>query len=109
MRFKTVKVSELAEQARARKMQEALDCGIDDAFISQLVERFYKAIREDDLLGPIFSKKIADWPTNMAQMKDFLASIMFESGRNNGEPMQKHIAIGGLDAAHFARWRGLWG
>jgi hemoglobin len=103
-----MKASEHAYQARAHKMQEALSNGIDDAFISQLVERFYAAIREDELLGPIFAKHIEDWPNHLARMKDFWASIMLESGRYSGNPMQKHIAIGGLDALHFARWHGLW-
>jgi hemoglobin len=103
-----MKPTEHVEQARAQKMQEALACGIDDAFISHLVERFYAAIREDEMLGPIFTKHIVDWPTHLARMKDFWASIMVESGRYSGNPMRKHIAIGGLDAAHFARWRGLW-
>jgi hemoglobin len=100
--------SEHAAQARAHKMQEALSCGIDAVFISHLVERFYAAIREDEILGPIFTKHVADWPNHLARMKDFWASITLESGRYSGNPMQKHIAIGGLDAAHFARWRGLW-
>jgi hemoglobin len=95
-------------QARAHKMHEALACGIDDAFISQLVECFYAAVRDDAMLGPIFSKHITDWPNHLARMKDFWASIMLESGRYSGNPMQKHIAIGGLDALHFARWRELW-
>jgi hemoglobin len=100
--------SDHVEQARARKMADALACGIDDAFISQLVERFYETIREDAMLGPVFAKQIADWPRHLARMKDFWASIMIESGRFSGNPMQKHIAIGGLDAVHFARWRLLW-
>jgi hemoglobin len=89
-------------------MADALACGIDDAFISQLVERFYETIRKDEILGSIFAKQIADWPRHLARMKDFWASIMVESGRFSGNPMQKHIAIGGLDAAHFAHWRSLW-
>jgi hemoglobin len=97
-----------AERARAKKMADALACGIDDAFISQLVEHFYESIRRDALLGPIFAQKIEDWPMHLARMKDFWASITLESGRYSGNPMQKHIAIGELDAAHFARWRGLW-
>lgn len=103
-----MKASKHAEQARAQKMQKALASGIDDAFISQLVERFYRAIREDNLLGPIFESKIADWLTHMTRMKDFWASIMLESGRYNGNSMQKHIAIGGLDAVHFSHWSTLW-
>ena len=97
-----------AEQARARKMADALACGIDDAFISQLVESFYDTVRQDDMLGPIFAERIGDWPHHLARMKDFWASIMLESGRFSGNPMRKHIAIGELDEAHFARWQSLW-
>lgn len=102
-------VSEHAAQARAQKMSDALACGIDDAFISRLVERFYETIRQDVMLGPIFAQKIADWPQHLARMKAFWASMMLESGRYSGNPMQKHIAIGGLNAAHFERWSALWG
>ena len=100
--------SEHVAQLRARKMADALACGIDDAFISQLVEQFYGAIRADDMLGPIFGAKVSDWPHHLARMKDFWASVMLESGRFSGNPMRKHIAIGGLDEAHFARWQSLW-
>lgn len=65
-------------------------------------------MRQDDLLGPIFAKHVKDWPLHLARMKDFWASIMLESGRFSGNPMQKHIAVGTLDAAHFARWQALW-
>jgi hemoglobin len=67
-----------AEQARARKMADALACGIDDAFISRLVERFYDTVRQDDMLGPIFAERIGDWPHHLARMKDFWASIMLD-------------------------------
>ena len=100
--------SEHVAQVRARKMADALACGIDDAFISQLVEQFYGAIRADEMLGPIFGAKVSDWPHHLARMKDFWASVMLESGRFSGNPMRKHIAIGGLDEAHFARWQSLW-
>jgi hemoglobin len=97
-----------AEQARALKLADALACGIDDALISRLVESFYDAVRQDDMLGPIFAERIVDWPHHLTRMKDFWASITLESGRLSGNPMRKHIAIGGLDEAHFARWRSLW-
>lgn len=100
--------SEHVAQVRARKMADALACGIDDAFISHLVEQFYEAIRADEMLGPIFGAKVTDWPSHLARMKDFWASIMLESGRFSGSPMRKHVAIGGLDAAHFSQWQSLW-
>ena len=97
-----------AERARARKTAEALSMGIDDALISELVERFYGAVRQDALLGPIFESHVADWTPHLARMKDFWASVTLESGRFRGNPMLKHIAIGSLDSAHFDRWLMLW-
>ena len=97
-----------AAQVRARKKADALACGVDDTLIAQLVESFYETVRRDELLGPIFARHVKDWPLHLARMKDFWASIMMESGRFSGNPMQKHIAVAGLDAAHFARWQALW-
>lgn len=94
--------------ARAQKRDIAAAAGIDDALISALVEGFYARIRTDAMLGPIFAAHVADWAPHLARMKDFWASIMIESGRFNGSPMQKHIAIGGLEKAHFAHWLSLW-
>lgn len=95
-------------QARAQKRDMAAASGIDDALISALVDGFYARVRADAMLGPIFAAHIADWTPHLRRMKDFWASIMIESGRFNGSPMQKHIALGGLDAAHFAHWLSLW-
>lgn len=96
------------ERARAKKLADAHAIGIDDALISQLVERFYDAIRKDELLGPIFAAHVADWTPHLGRMKDFWASVTMESGRFRGNPMVKHIAVGGLEQAHFDRWLVLW-
>ncbi|MBQ0771134.1 group III truncated hemoglobin [Parasphingorhabdus sp.] len=97
-----------AERARAKKTAQANALGIDDALISNLVEKFYGAIRADALLGPIFKSHVADWTPHLARMKDFWASVTLESGRFRGNPMLKHIAVGGLDSLHFDRWLVLW-
>jgi hemoglobin len=95
-------------QARAQKRDIAAASGIDDALISALVDAFYVRVRSDAMLGPIFAAHIADWTPHLARMKDFWASIMIESGRFSGSPMQKHIALGDLDEAHFEHWLSLW-
>ncbi len=97
-----------AERARAKKTAQANAIGIDDALISNLVETFYGAVRSDELLGPIFEAHVADWTPHLARMKDFWASVTLESGRFRGNPMLKHIAVGGLDQVHFDRWLVLW-
>jgi hemoglobin len=93
-----------AAAARARKKAEAEAIGIDDEFIAGFVERFYARIREDDLLGPIFAGRIADWGWHLDRMKRFWRSIMHNSGEFSGNPMAKHLALPGLEERHFAHW-----
>ena len=95
---------EHAASARLAKRAAAEAIGIDEAFISTMVERFYAAIRADDVLGPIFAERIADWPSHLARMKQFWRSVLHNSGKFSGNPMVKHIAIPGLTEAHFSRW-----
>lgn len=94
--------------ARAKRRAEAEASGLDDAFISDLVERFYAGIREDAVLGPIFAAAIADWPPHLARMKAFWRSILHNSGEFSGNPMQRHMALADsgspLGEAEFARW-----
>lgn len=93
-----------AATARARKRAEAEAIGIDSDFVARLVETFYARIRTDDLLGPIFAARIADWPVHLDRMKSFWRSILFSSGEYAGNPMARHLAIAGLDKDHFAHW-----
>lgn len=90
--------------ARSQKREAALRIGIDDAYVSAFVERFYARVREDELLGPIFGERISDWPAHLGRMKAFWRSVLHNSGEFAGNPMLKHIAIPGLDAGHFAHW-----
>lgn len=93
-----------AAAARARKRAEAEAIGIDDDFVSQLVESFYARIRADDLLGPIFAERIAAWAPHLGRMKSFWRSVLHNSGEFAGNPMAKHLAIPGLEKSHFAHW-----
>lgn len=93
-----------ALRARQTKRREAEAIGIDESFVSDMVEGFYAAIRKDDLLGPVFAERIADWPPHLARMKQFWRSILHNSGEFSGNPMARHIAIPGLEPRHFARW-----
>jgi hemoglobin len=93
-----------AEAARLAKRREALTMGIDDQFVSELVDSFYARIRDDWELGPIFERRISDWGAHLAQMKRFWRSVLFSSGEFFGNPMIKHIAISELNRPHFVRW-----
>ena len=71
---------EIAALKRAEKREAAESIGVDAEFIDDLVENFYGKIREDDLLGPIFAERIADWPPHLARMKTFWRSVLHNSG-----------------------------
>ena len=47
---KTGQLPDHARQSRERKRAEALAMGVDEPFVSELVDRFYAAVRADDLL-----------------------------------------------------------
>lgn len=93
---------------RAEKKVAAENIGVDADFIDQMVESFYAAIREDDLLAPIFAERVHDWPAHLARMKGFWRSVLHNSGEFSGNPMLKHLAIPGLELAHFVRWLDLF-
>jgi hemoglobin len=97
-----------ALEAREAKRAEALSIGIDADYIASFVERFYARVREDELLGPIFAERIADWPAHLEQMKRFWRSVLHNSGEFNGSPMRKHVAIDGLEERHFSHWLALF-
>ena len=92
------------EALRNRKRADAEAIGVDADYIASFVERFYGKIRADDLLGPIFAPRIADWDTHLAKMKQFWRSVLHASGEFAGNPMLKHIVIPGLEERHFAHW-----
>lgn len=94
--------------AREKRRAEAEAAGVDAAFISDLVDRFYTRIRADAVLGPIFARNIADWGPHLDRMKAFWRSILHNSAEFSGNPMQRHMAVhdagSTLGEAEFARW-----
>ncbi len=80
--------------------------GLDEALIRRVVDTFYARARRDDVIGPVFNRVIpeADWPAHLATIADFWSSMLLGTGRYNGRPMPKHMAIPELGEAHFMRW-----
>ena len=60
------------------------------------------------MLGPIFSRHIADWGPHLDRMKAFWRSILHNSAEFSGNPMQRHMAVhdagSALGEAEFAHW-----
>lgn len=94
----------IATAARQNAISEASAIGIDDAYLSNMVEQFYARVQADEMLGPIFALRIADWPRHLAHMKKFWRSIMLKTGEFSGNPMMKHAAIAKIDDPEFSQW-----
>ena len=82
--------------------------GIDEAMIGHVVRGFYARIRDDDVLGPIFSAVITDWEPHLEKMCDFWSSMLLMTKRYEGRPVPAHVKIPDLDKDHFARWLALF-
>lgn len=81
--------------------------------VELLVHQFYKLVREDDLLGPIFNNQIHDWPAHLTHLTNFWDSSLFHSGSYKGNPIEKHLSIDykenhRITQVHFGRWLQLW-
>ena len=50
-----------AARRTAITAQIQADTAIDEAMIERLVRGFYERVRDDNVLGPIFTAKIEDW------------------------------------------------
>lgn len=97
-----------AEQRRAEIQARAAAMGIDEAFISNLVETFYTRVRAHDRLGPIFGQAIEDWDEHLPKMKDFWSSVAMNTGRYSGKPVPAHQKLTGVAKEDFAVWLGLF-
>ncbi|MFC0406903.1 group III truncated hemoglobin [Roseomonas elaeocarpi] len=83
---------------------------IDEAMIRRVVDRFYALVREDEVLGPVFRSAIPDekWQAHLGTIADFWSSLLLGSGRYNGRPLPKHLALPDVGDAHFRRWLALF-
>ena len=97
-----------ADERRRAIQETAARLGIDDAFISTLVETFYARVRADQRLGPIFNGEVDDWPDHLAKLKDFWASVALNAGRYSGKPVPVHMKLDGVGREDFGLWLGLF-
>tara|TARA_R100000935_G_scaffold20843_1_gene39155 strand:- start:807 stop:1235 length:429 start_codon:yes stop_codon:yes gene_type:complete len=98
-----------AEDRRREIQENAARLGIDEAFISDLVDAFYTRVRAHPLLGPVFEGEIGDhWGPHLATMKDFWSSVAMNTGRYSGKPFPAHMKLTGITPAHFNIWLALF-
>lgn len=82
---------------------------IDDAALERLIPLFYRRVRDDAELGPVFNDAIADWPGHLDKLVAFWSSVMLTSGRYKGNPMIAHLKHKArITPELFDRWLALW-
>lgn len=98
-----------ADERREELQSEAAAKGIDEAYISLLVDSFYDRVRAHPDLGPIFERVIGNnWPFHLKRMKDFWASVALNAGRYSGKPVPAHQKLEGVTPEHFQTWLALF-
>jgi hemoglobin len=82
---------------------------ITDAQIPPLLADFYRRVRADALLGPVFGDAVADWPDHVSRLADFWSSVMLTSGRYKRQPMAAHVRqLERIMPPMFDRWLAIW-
>jgi hemoglobin len=98
-----------AHARRAKIQARAGAMGIDEAYISHLVDTFYSRIRVHETLGPIFNEAIGDrWEAHLPRMKSFWASVALNAGTYSGQPVPAHQKLTTVEPAHFRTWLSLF-
>lgn len=81
--------------------------------IALLVDEFYKKVRVNDTLGPIFNKVITDWPHHLNHLTNFWESSLLRAKSYQGNPIEKHQKVDAvvnntIEMEHFGIWLQLW-
>ncbi len=92
-------------ERRAKVRSNANAMGIDEAYLSLLVEAFYATVRSDVRLGPIFENIIGgNWDRHLDTMKRFWGSVALNTGTYHGTPVVKHQALADVVESDFDIW-----
>lgn len=75
---------------------------VDDAALVPLLTAFYAEIERDALLQPYFAP--LDMVEHIPRIADFWSTLLFHSGRYQGNAFRPHATMPGLTAEHFTRW-----
>ena len=83
---------------------------LSDESIAAVIDAFYRKVRRDPALGPVFARAIADheWPEHLGVIQDFWSSVMLKTGRYKGNPFAAHLTVEGISPALFTRWLALF-
>ncbi len=81
--------------------------------VAMLVSIFYKKIRKEEHLGPIFNHVIKDWDTHLDRLTDFWETNLLFVPKFKGNPIEVHKQVDrtfnhSITNVHFGIWLQLW-
>src|SRR5688500_15358355 len=69
-----------------------------------LVDTFYSKVKDDELIGPIFTDVAQiDWQHHLPKMYDFWTTQLIGPPSYEGRPFPPHMKLS-LEREHFQRW-----
>ena len=77
------------------------------AGLQKLLRHFYADVRQNNTIGPIFNRKIENWPEHVATIAEFWSRLTGGPSEYAGGMPAKHLPLG-IDGRHFAEWLQLW-
>ena len=75
--------------------------------LMKLLKHFYADVRQHQVIGPIFTAHIDNWPEHLEKIADFWSGVTGGPRLYSGPMPWKHVALG-LEEQHFEAWLGLW-
>ncbi|PKV52087.1 hemoglobin [Aquimarina sp. MAR_2010_214] len=81
--------------------------------VAMLVAVFYKKIRKEKSLGPIFNHVIKDWDKHLDRLTDFWETNLLFVPKFKGNPIEAHKQVDqtfnhSITNEHFGIWLQLW-
>lgn len=75
--------------------------------LRELVRAFYAEAMDDPLIGPVFSRNVADWDHHFRIVQDFWSRALLGTTRYAGSPFTPHLSMN-LKPEFFDRWIALF-
>lgn len=85
--------------------------------VALLVDQFYKKVRANAILGPIFNQAITNWDQHLDHLTTFWESSLFMGKplkkKYVGNPLEVHVKVdqennNSITEHHFGIWLNLW-
>src|SRR5512142_1681982 len=81
---------------------------LDPGDVAEMVQRFYRDVAQDELLGPMFNEVArVDWSEHLPKLTAFWCRALFGLPGYEGNPFRAHQLVDAkrrFTRGHFERW-----